>query len=156
MQGHPRHTGHGIEFWQNVLYWRREWQTTSVFLPWELLEQYEKAKWYDTGRWTPQVSRCPICYWRSVRNNSRKNEETEPQQKQDPVVDVTGDGSKVWGYKEKYCIRTCVLGPWSRQIGSGQAWDSKSKHRNFRNQLTKMDWNGWMNSDGHYIYYCGK
>ena len=29
------------------------------------------------------------------RNNSRKNEETEPKQKQHPVVDVTGDGSKV-------------------------------------------------------------
>ena len=29
------------------------------------------------------------------RNNSRKNEETEPQQKQYPVVGVTGDGSKV-------------------------------------------------------------
>ena len=29
------------------------------------------------------------------RNNSRKNEEMEPKQKQWPVVDVTGDGSKV-------------------------------------------------------------
>ena len=29
------------------------------------------------------------------RNNSRKNEETEPKQKQHPVVDVTGNGSKV-------------------------------------------------------------
>ena len=28
-------------------------------------------------------------------NNSRKNEETEPKQKQHPVVDVTGDRSKV-------------------------------------------------------------
>ena len=28
------------------------------------------------------------------RNNSRKNKETEPKQKQRPVVDVTGDGSK--------------------------------------------------------------
>ena len=28
------------------------------------------------------------------RNNSRKNEETEPKQKQHPVVDVTNDGSK--------------------------------------------------------------
>ena len=44
----------------------RWWQTTSVFLPWEPCEQYEKAKMYDTERWTPQVSRCPICYWRSV------------------------------------------------------------------------------------------
>ena len=29
------------------------------------------------------------------KNNSRKNEETEPKQKQHLVVDVTGDGSKV-------------------------------------------------------------
>ena len=29
------------------------------------------------------------------RNNSRKNEETEPKQKQHPVVDVTGDRNKV-------------------------------------------------------------
>ena len=29
------------------------------------------------------------------RNNSRKNEEKEPKQKHHPVVDVTGDGSKV-------------------------------------------------------------
>ena len=28
-------------------------------------------------------------------NNSRKKEETEPKQKQCPVADVTGDGSKV-------------------------------------------------------------
>ena len=30
-----------------------------------------------------------------LRNNSRKNEETEPKQKQHPVVDVIGGGSKV-------------------------------------------------------------
>ena len=29
------------------------------------------------------------------RNNFRKNEEMEPKQKQHPVVNVTGDGSKV-------------------------------------------------------------
>ena len=29
------------------------------------------------------------------RHNSRKNEEMEPKQKQHPVVDMTGDGSKV-------------------------------------------------------------
>ena len=28
------------------------------------------------------------------RNNSRKNEEMEPKQKKDPVVDVTADRSK--------------------------------------------------------------
>ena len=40
------------------------------------------------------------------RNNSRKNEETEPKQKQHPVVDVTGDGSNVRCCKEQYCIGT--------------------------------------------------
>ena len=29
------------------------------------------------------------------RNNFRNNEETEPKQKQQPVVNMTGDGSKV-------------------------------------------------------------
>ena len=40
------------------------------------------------------------------RNNSRKNEEMEPKQKQNPFVDVTGDGSKVQCCKEQYCIGT--------------------------------------------------
>jgi len=35
------------------------------------------------------------------RNNSRKNENTEAKQKQCPVVDVTGDGSKVRYCKEQ-------------------------------------------------------
>ena len=35
------------------------------------------------------------------RNNSRKNEETEPKQKQLPVVDETGDGSKIRCCKEQ-------------------------------------------------------
>ena len=33
------------------------------------------------------------------RNNSRKNEGIEPKQKQHPIVDVTGDGSKVRCFK---------------------------------------------------------
>ena len=40
------------------------------------------------------------------KNNSRKNEEMEPKQKQHPVVDVTGDGNKVQYCKEQYCIGT--------------------------------------------------
>ena len=40
------------------------------------------------------------------RNNSRKNEEMEPKQQHHPVVDVTGDGSKVRFCKEQYCIGT--------------------------------------------------
>ena len=40
------------------------------------------------------------------RNNSRKNEETETKQHHHPVMDVTGDGSKVQGCKQQYHIGT--------------------------------------------------
>ena len=50
------------------------------------------------------------------RNNSRKNEETEPKQKQHPVVDVTGDGSQVRCCNEQYCT-----GTWNvRSINQGK------------------------------------
>ena len=39
------------------------------------------------------------------RDNSRKNEEMEPKQKQHPVVDVTGNGSQV-RFCKQYCKRT--------------------------------------------------
>ena len=77
--GHPRQIGHGGEFWQNVVHWRREWQTTSVFLPWEPHEQYQKAKRYDTERWTLRLIGTQYATWEEWRNNSRKNEETEPK-----------------------------------------------------------------------------
>ena len=40
------------------------------------------------------------------RNNSRKNKGMEPKQIQYPVLDVTGDRSKVRCCKEQYCIGT--------------------------------------------------
>ena len=47
------------------------------------------------------------------RNNSRKNKETEPKQKQHPAADVTGDGSKAQCCKEQYCSlqELGMLGP---------------------------------------------
>ena len=45
------------------------------------------------------------------RNNSRKNEGMEPKQKHYPVVDVTGDRSKVRCCKEQYCLGPGMLGP---------------------------------------------
>ena len=65
------------------------------------------------------------------RNNSRQNEEVEPKQKQQPVVEVTGDGSKVQCFKEQYCIGTwnvrSMNGKWSK--GGG-----KKIHQHIRNQ----------------------
>ena len=36
--------GHGGELAQNMVHWRRGWQTTSVFLPSEPHEQYDKGE----------------------------------------------------------------------------------------------------------------
>jgi len=96
MFGHPRRMGLGGEFWQNVVHRKKEWQTTSIFLPWEPHEQYEKTKIRDTEIWTPQVVGAQYATGAQWRKNLRKKEEMEPKQKQHPVVDVTGDRSKVW------------------------------------------------------------
>ena len=45
------------------------------------------------------------------RNNSRKNEEMEPKQKQHPVVDVTGDGSKINAVKSNIALEPGMLSP---------------------------------------------
>ena len=77
------------------------------------------------------------------RNNSRKNEGMDPKQKQHPVVDVTGDGSKVRCCKKKYCKGTQNV----RSLNQDKLEVIKQEmarvtdSRNFRNQRTKMDWN---------------
>ena len=45
------------------------------------------------------------------RNNWRENEGMEPKQKQHPVVDVTGDGSKVRCYKNNITQEPGMSGP---------------------------------------------
>ena len=47
----------------------------------------------------------------SRKNSSRRNEEAEPKWKQWPVVDVSGDGSKVRCCEEQYCIGTWNVRP---------------------------------------------
>ena len=75
-------------------------------------------------------------------NNSRKNEEMDPKEKQCPAEDVTGDGSKRLCYKEQYCI-----GTWNvRSMNQGELAVvkqeiAKTEHQHFRSQRTKMDWN---------------
>ena len=72
-------------------------------------EQYEKTKDRTLKN---ELSRLVVAQYGTGdqwRNNSRKNEETEPKQKQHPVVDVTGDGSKVRCCKEQYCLGTWTV-----------------------------------------------
>ena len=75
------------------------------------------------------------------RNNSRKKEETESKQKQCPVVDVTGDGSKVRCCKEQSYIGTWNVRSMNQGKLEGVKQDAKSERLHSRNQRTKMDWN---------------
>ena len=92
-----------------------------------------------------------------IRNNSRKNEEMEPKQKQHPVVDVTGDGSKVQCCKEQYCIGTWNVT--SRNQGKLKVVRLEMARVNINILgITELKWIGMgeLNSDYHYIYYCGQ
>ena len=90
-------------------------------------------------------------------NNSRKNEGMEPKQKQYPVVDMTGDKSKVQCSKEQYCI-----GTWNvRSMNQGKLEVVKQEMERVNiNMLgiSELKWTGMgeFNSDDHYIYYCGQ
>ena len=56
-------------------------------------EQYEKAKNRTLKVELPRSVGAQYATGDQWRNNSRRNEEMEPKQKQHPVVDVIGDGS---------------------------------------------------------------
>ena len=43
-------TSHGGEFWKNVIHWRREWQSTLVFLPQVPHKQWERERLGRFGR----------------------------------------------------------------------------------------------------------
>ena len=81
----------------------------------------------------------------------------EPKQKQHPVVDVTGDGSKVWCCKEQYCI-----GTWNvRSMNQGKLEVVKQEMARVNIdilEIGELRWTGMgeFNSDDHYIYYCGQ
>ena len=59
--------------------WRRKWQITSAFLPWEPHKQYEKTKRYDIERVnthpTPRPVGVQYATGEKWRNSSRRNEE---------------------------------------------------------------------------------
>ena len=89
------------------------------------------------------------------RNSSRNNEEVERKQKQCPDVDVTGDGSKVWCYKEQYCIRTWNVRP----MNQGKLVVVKQEITRLNINIlgiSELKWTrmGKFNSDYCYVYYC--
>ena len=86
------------------------------------------------------------------RNNSRKNEGMEPKQKQYPVVDVTGDRSKIRCCEEQHCI-----GTWNvRSMNQGKLEVVKQEMARVNVNIlgiSELRWTGMgeFNSDDHYI-----
>ena len=88
---------------------------------------------------------------------SGKNEETEPKQKQHPVVDMSCDGSKDRCCKEQYCI-----GTWNvRSMNQGKLEVVKQDMPRVNvdiQGISELKWTGMgeFNSNDHYIYHCGQ
>ena len=80
----------------------------------------------------------------------------EPKQKEQPVVDVTDDESKVWCCKEQYCIGTQNI----RFINKGKLEMAKQEIARVNIKFlinSELKWMrmGEFNSEEYYIYYCG-
>ena len=67
------------------------------------------------------------------RNNSRKNEGMEPKEKQYPVLDGTGDKSKVQCCKEQYCIRPTLGGQKPKGRIQLEAWEKEKSNKQTNN-----------------------
>ena len=159
IQGHPRWRHQSREFWQNVVHWRREWQTTSVFLPWETHEQYEKANRYDTGRWVSppggQVFNTLLAKSgekapeRMTRLSQSRN---DTQLWMSPVVQVKSDAVKNNIAQEPGILGPCIKVNWMWSTTRCQEWTSAFL------KSSELKWTGFreFNSDDHYIYYCGQ
>ena len=94
---------------------------------------------------------------RAIMNSSKKSEVVGPKWKQHSVVDVSGDESKVWCYKEQYCI-----GTWNvRSMNHGKLDMIKQEMARVNINILRISELKWIemskfNSDDHYIYYCGQ
>ena len=77
----------------------------------------------------------------------------EPKQKQHPVVDVTGDRSKV-----RCCKEQCCIGTWNvRSMNPGKLASVKQEMARVNTDIlgiSKLKWTGMdeFNSDDHYNY----
>ena len=96
MLGYARRTGHGAESSDKT---RSTGERNGKVLQYSCLENPMNSMKRQKDRTLkdelPRLVGAQYATGDQWRNNSRKNEETEPKQKPHPVVDVTRDGSKV-------------------------------------------------------------
>ena len=92
---------------------------------------------------------------RAITNSSRKKEEARSKWKQRSAVDVPSGESQVWCCKEQYCI-----GTWNVKAMNQGKLDVVTHEMARVNinilGISELKWMGELNSDDHFIYYCGQ
>ena len=152
--------GHGGEIWQNVVQSStgegngKPLQYSCLENPMNSIKRQKDRTLKDE---IPRSVGAQFATGDQWKSNSRKNEEMEPKQEQHPVVDVTGDRSKVWCCKEQHCT-----GTWNvRSMNQGKLEVFKQEMARVNVDILgigEWKWTGMgeFNSDDHYIYYCGQ
>ena len=86
--------------------------------PWTVWKDKKRGHWKKNS-WSVGAQYATGEKW---RNNSWKNEKTEPKPKQYLVMHVTGDESKVWCCKDQHCTGTWNVGP---RIKANWKWSKR-------------------------------
>ena len=148
-------------FWPSAcLFWRNVYLDLLpifFFFAQFLIGLYEKGKDTTLKDELTRLLGAQYSTGEERRNSSRKNEEAESEGKQYPVVEVTGDGSKVQCCKEQYFVGTWNI----RSMNQGKLevvkWEMARVNIDSLG-ISELKWTGMgkFNSDNHYTYYCGQ
>ena len=154
---HQIQMGHSGEFWQNVVHCRREWQTTSVLLPRELINSMKREKYMTLDDEHPKSVGVRYATGEEQRNSSRKNELSGLKQKRCSGVNGYGVESKFQSCRQIWYIRTWNV----RFMNQGKLDMVKQEMARVNINILgvselKSTGMGEFNSDDHYIYYCGQ
>ena len=114
---HPWQMGHGGEFWQNVVHWRRECKPLQYSCLENPMNSRKKQKRYDPERWLCQDSRCPICYMLG------KSGEIQPERMM--RLSQRGNDTQLWMcliVEVQCCTEQYCIGTWNvRSINQGKS-----------------------------------
>ena len=155
LAGPPKTMGHGGQLWQNVVHWEGNGKPLQYNCLEKSMNSMKRQKDRTLKDEIPRLVGAQYATGDQWRNKSIKNEETESKQKQHPVVDKTGDGSKVWCGKQQHCI-----GTWNvRSMNQGKLEIVKQEMARGNINILgirELKWTGMdeFNSDDHCIYYC--
>ena len=111
------------------LNWRREWRTTSVFLPWEPHEQYERQNDRILKEELPRSVGAQYATGEQWRNYSRKNEGMEPNKNNTQlwmwlVIEARSDAVKSNIAQEPAKLGPGIKANWKWSNKRWQEWTS--------------------------------